>query len=167
NKTIIEKKLIKINNGIGDGYFDLPETLVAGSYLIRAYTEWNKNFDSDFFFEKYIQVFSIYDRTTSDKKEVLQTQISEEEQSEIHSGINNNIDLQFLPESGELVHNLSSKIGFKALDTFGYGTPIEGIILDNENKQIAVFKSNSLGMGSFQLDSVNSNKTYHAKLKNE
>src|SRR5690606_39770684 len=30
-----------------------------------------------------------------------------------------------------------------------------------------IFKSNSLGMGSFQLDSVNGNKTYHAKLKNE
>src|SRR5690606_8223241 len=57
-KSLIEKILIKLNQGIGDGHFDLPEILQAGTYLIRAYTEWNRNFDSDFFFEKYLKVFS-------------------------------------------------------------------------------------------------------------
>src|SRR5690606_25627251 len=57
-KKLIEKKLIKLNQGIGEGHFDLPEILPTGNYLIRAYTEWNRNFDSDFFFEKYVQVFS-------------------------------------------------------------------------------------------------------------
>jgi hypothetical protein len=165
-KRLIEKKMIKLDKGIGEGYFDLPETIQTGTYLVRAYTEWNRNFDTDFFFEKYVQVFSVYDNETN-KKGTPQNESSAIEQTEITSSTNNNIDLQFLPESGELVHGLSSKIGFKALNSFGYGIPVEGTIFDDENKQVATFKSNSLGMGSFQLDSVNGNKTYHAKLKNE
>ncbi|WP_100615515.1 hypothetical protein [Confluentibacter citreus] len=164
-KNIIEKKLIKLNEGIGDGYFDLPETLPAGNYIIRAYTEWNKNFDRDFFFEKYVQVFSIYDIKTNNQQE-NQTQIAVEENPQTTSTINTDIDLQFLPESGELVHGLSSKVGFKALNSFGTGIPVEGTVFDDDNNQLATFKSNALGMGSFQLDSVNGNRTYHAKLKN-
>lgn len=57
-KRLIEKKMIKLDKGIGEGYFDLPETFQTGTYLIRTYTEWNRNFDTDFFFEKYAQVFS-------------------------------------------------------------------------------------------------------------
>src|SRR5690606_12974789 len=57
-ETILEKKLIKLEKGIGEGYFDLPQKMAVGTYLLRAYTQWNKNFDNDFFFEKYIKVIS-------------------------------------------------------------------------------------------------------------
>ncbi|HTO34758.1 MAG TPA: MG2 domain-containing protein, partial [Flavobacterium sp.] len=125
-KKLIEKKLIKLNQGIGEGHFDLPEILPTGNYLIRAYTEWNRNFDSDFFFEKYVQVFSIYDSTTIKERTSQNELPSVEVQPETTSTITNEIDLQFLPESGELVHGLSSKIGFKALNSFGNGIPVEG-----------------------------------------
>lgn len=55
---IIESKLIKINNGIGNGFFDLDRTYKQGLYQIRAYTEWNKNFNEDFLYTKYIKIFS-------------------------------------------------------------------------------------------------------------
>ena len=58
NEKIVEKKLIRIENGIGDGFFKLNKNLIEGFYLIRAYTEWDKNFGSDFFFQEYIQVFA-------------------------------------------------------------------------------------------------------------
>jgi hypothetical protein len=57
-ENIMESKVIKIANGIGSGHFDLDRNYKPGSYLIRAYTEWNKNFDDDFIFQKYIQVYA-------------------------------------------------------------------------------------------------------------
>lgn len=57
-QNIVNSKLIKIRDGIGDGHFDLDRSYKEGVYIIRAYTEWNKNFDSDFIFKKEIQVFS-------------------------------------------------------------------------------------------------------------
>src|SRR5690606_20215405 len=37
-KRLIEKKMIKLYKGIGEGYFDLPQTFQPGTYLVRAYT---------------------------------------------------------------------------------------------------------------------------------
>jgi hypothetical protein len=58
NERIIEKKLIRLENGIGNGFFGLSPNSSAGEYLIRAYTEWNKNFGTDFFFTEYIHVLA-------------------------------------------------------------------------------------------------------------
>ena len=38
DKKLIQKKLIKIENGIGQGNFDLDKKITKGNYLIRAYT---------------------------------------------------------------------------------------------------------------------------------
>jgi|GEM_PF-287828 len=58
DERIVEKKLIKIEEGIGEGFFDLNQSYSEGLYQVRAYTEWNKNFGDDFFFKEYIRVFS-------------------------------------------------------------------------------------------------------------
>ncbi len=55
----ISSKILKLENGIADGFFDLDEKLPSGRYLIRAYTQWNRNFGEDFIFKQYIDVFAI------------------------------------------------------------------------------------------------------------
>ncbi len=50
--------MIKIEDGIGQGFFFLDKNMKEGLYQIRAYTEWDKNFGSDFFFTEYIHVFA-------------------------------------------------------------------------------------------------------------
>src|SRR5690606_12952827 len=164
-KNTIEKKLIKLNKGIGKGYLDLVDTMPAGTYKIRAYTEWNKNFDQDFIFEKYIEVFSIYDEISKESKRYYQSTDSIAKPTTVPTtAYNQNIDLQFFPESGEMVNGLPSKVGFKALNAYGKGIAVEGTILDNENNIVSSFKSNGLGMGSFMLNQVDISKKYYAKL---
>lgn len=232
DKTILQKKLIKIKNGIGQGNFDLDKKIPKGTYLIRAYTQWNQNFDNDFLFEEYIQVFTkesqntepinsiklIKDEATSDHLEVLfnpevidslqknkltvfltidgkkdsllikkdkndkyilDYKIKKESQFatlKIHTEntktysktfvLNKDyIDLQFFPESGELVHGQSSKVGFKALDANGKGKFIDGDIVDEKEAIITSFKSNMLGMGSFFLINADSTKKYYARAR--
>src|SRR5690606_27880354 len=87
---------------------------------------------------------------TSNGKSISKTMVLDEQ----------SVDLQFFPESGELVHGLASKVGFKVLDAFGHGNIIEGDIIDQNNNIITSFKSNSLGMGSFELKDIDSNKSY-------
>ncbi|MGY5353694.1 hypothetical protein [Wenyingzhuangia sp. IMCC45467] len=58
DENIIDSKLLKIENGITDGYFDLNEELPSGRYLIRAYTEWNKNFDKEFISQTYVDIYA-------------------------------------------------------------------------------------------------------------
>ncbi len=236
DETIFEKKLIKIEDGIGQGFFYLDKSLSEGLYLIRAYTQWNKNFETDFFYEDYIQVFSpekesdkekpirnislVKEQTNEDhlkacfnpfvidslhksklkvmitldnKKDSLYIKKGKDNIYRIDYTIENNsqfatlqmqtenqqsysttiilnkdyLDLQFFPESGELVHGLRSKVGFKALDASAQGILIQGDIVDERDSVITSFKSNSLGMGSFDLNKTDSTKTYYARLISE
>ena len=55
---VLERRKIKLNQQGGAGHFVLPDSLAAGDYTLRAYTNWNRNFDEAFFFSKTIQVFN-------------------------------------------------------------------------------------------------------------
>jgi hypothetical protein len=234
DETIYEKKLIKIENGIGEGFFNLDKNLQQGLYLIRAYTQWNKNFGTDFFFEEYIQVFAQNDEekmpisnvtlikeqtnanrleacfnpleidslhksnltvfiTLDNKKDTLSIKRGIDKKYRIDYPINiesqfvtlqmqtanqqkysktivlneEYLDLQFFPESGELVHGLPSKVGFKALDANGQGKMVQGDIVDGKDSVIASFKSNLAGMGSFVMDNADSTKTYFARMTSQ
>jgi len=72
-------------------------------------------------------------------------------------------DVQFLPEGGTLVAGLPARIGFKAIGEDGKGINISGIVVDQNQKQVAAFKSMHLGMGSFGFTSIDG-KTYTAKV---
>jgi len=235
DEKIIEKKLIKLENGIGDGFFDLNQNYSEGAYLIRAYTEWNKNFGTDFFFKEYIQVFapsakvkpdpisniklvekqnnerqliayfdplaidslhkkeltifitiddkkdSLSIRTNDDNKYMIEYPIPEKGQfvtlqmrtkklftyTKTISLNEDRPDLQFFPESGELVNGLHSKVGFKAVDYNGRSKLVEGEIINEKGEIITSFKSNELGMGSFMLNNVDKNATYSARLNSQ
>ena len=54
NENIVERKLIKMEQGIGEGFFQLSPGYSHGIYQLRAYTEWNKNFGRNFLFEEYV-----------------------------------------------------------------------------------------------------------------
>lgn len=74
------------------------------------------------------------------------------------------VDVQFFPESGNLLVGLPIKVAFKAINAQGKGEDIKGIILDNEGSEVTNFESSYLGMGSFYLNPL-ANKTYQAKVK--
>ncbi|MDF1549260.1 MAG: TonB family protein, partial [Bacteroidales bacterium] len=71
------------------------------------------------------------------------------------------ISLSFFPEGGNLMVGVNSRIAFKALDSYGNPSDIEGRILDEENQLITSFKSFHDGMGAFNLKPLNGTK-YHA-----
>ncbi len=235
-EIIHEKKLIKIEDGIGQGFFYLGEDLPEGLYQIRAYTQWDRNFGSDFFFKEYIRVFAAESDENTEKPISNVTLIKEQDNRnrlkarftpalidslhkkkltiivaldnkndtlEVKSGkddiytldyvlneesqfatlqmqtendrrysttivLNKDfLDLQFFPESGEMVHGLKSKVGFKALDANGQGKRVEGDIVDEKDSVITAFKSNLLGMGSFILTRADSTKKYYARLRSQ
>jgi hypothetical protein len=61
------------------------------------------------------------------------------------------IDIEFFPESGNLIDGLETKVGFKALDHSGNPLEIKGRIVDANNKIVKDFKCLSNGLGYFKL----------------
>lgn len=73
------------------------------------------------------------------------------------------IDLQFLPEGGNLVAGLQSTVGFKAIGEDGKGTTVTGAVYDNRGTKISDFTSLFKGMGSFAF-TPKVGEVYTAKL---
>ena len=58
NEQVVVHKLVKLNKGIGQGAFELNMDMLQGRYLIRAYTQWNRNFGDDFMFKAYVDLYA-------------------------------------------------------------------------------------------------------------
>jgi hypothetical protein len=76
-----------------------------------------------------------------------------------------NIDVQFMPEGGNLVSNTVNRIAFKAIGEDGKGIDISGIVSTTGMADTAVlFKSTHAGMGSFYFF-PKTGKSYTAKIQ--
>lgn len=79
------------------------------------------------------------------------------------NGAGGDIDLQFLPEGGNLVTGLYNKVGFKVLGEDGLSREIKGIIVNNKGEDIAELQTTRNGMGNFMLV-PQPGETYMAKV---
>lgn len=75
----------------------------------------------------------------------------------------NEIDLQFFPEGGTFVTGLTNRVAFKALNEFGKPADVSGVILDEQEREVATFESFHDGMGAFSFQ-PQAGETYRAKL---
>lgn len=143
-KQILQSKLY-VENGRANGDLKLPPYLETGRYALRAYTQWMRNWDSEYFFHKSIHILSPTD--------TFPTSISS---SEVWS-------LDFFPEGGDMIEAIPGKIAIKAVNQYGKGKVIEGVIEDDKGNFISQFTTNHLGMGIFYLRPIAGVK-YQAKI---
>ncbi len=148
--TVTFRNVIRLENGVGNGDFRLPDSLGAGTYHIRTYTNWMKNFGDNF----------IYDRTIKVGNKIASSDGSKT--SGKSGNIKENYSIHFFPEGGSLISNVESVVAFKAEDALGKGVSVKGDIVDSKNKVVTSFKSNNLGFGSFTLTPL-ADETYDVK----
>ena len=75
-----------------------------------------------------------------------------------------NADVQFMPEGGQLVAGLSSKVGFKAIAEDGKGLNVSGKIIDSKGNTVIGFTVTHAGMGNFEFTPA-AGETYVAKVE--
>lgn len=143
-KKIIDHLKVLVSNSSCSSSFSLPDSLKTGNYIVRAYTNWMRNFDEAYHFHQTLKIWNL-------------------KTPEQLGAVNRNLDLQFFPEGGTFVSGLRTRIGFKAVVADGKGLKIKGSVFDESGKQLIDFQSNFLGMGSFFL-TPQKGKTYHARI---
>ncbi|WP_259068278.1 MG2 domain-containing protein [Mucilaginibacter sp. X4EP1] len=148
NKTDQSIKL-ELKSGIAWGDFALPDSLPAGHYQVRAYTQWMRNDGNDFYYDKSFAVYAQKAQKTTDGVKSLST------------NKNAGPDIQFMPEGGTLIEGVESKIAFKAIDGNGLGIDVNGKITDDAGNEVCVLSSQHLGMGLFSIKLLKG-KTYKA-----
>jgi len=146
NTPIMQAK-VDIDSGQGKGSFDIPYSIRTGNYKIRAYTNWMKNFNPDFYFEEPITIINPGKKPLEEKKDSATS-----------------FRIQFFPEGGNLVNGFDNTVAFKITDVYGEGLQGQGFILDNKNDTTAIFETQHSGMGRFSFHPMEG-KAYHAIIK--
>lgn len=72
-------------------------------------------------------------------------------------------DVQFFPESGNMINGSPTKVAFKAIGTDGLGVDIKGAVVDNTGNVVAAINTVHMGMGAFELE-PQAGKTYKAEI---
>lgn len=148
-QKILESRIIKLTNGLGKGDFKITESLHSGHYSLRAYTNYMRNFDSRYFFNREITIINPADAGKIQRDSI--------------SYVKNKIETGFFPEGGSLVDNVMSVIAFKVTDATGKGCDISGEVYSSSGELVTAFKSTHKGIGKFSLIPVQG-KEYTALL---
>ena len=144
---LVKTKTLKVSNGAAAGNFDLNEDINPGVYTIRSYTNFMRNFESAFFFQKKINIL-----TTDSSREISVDHSNQEFDDNIASSKElPELDLQFFPEGGHMVDGLLNYIAFKAVDSNGKSVDVEGQIIRKNRDVVSQFRASKFGMGVFVL----------------
>lgn len=123
---------IALKNGRGDGSVRIPSDIATGTYLVRAYTSWMKNFPEDHFFESSLTLINPFSPMPVSAREEP-----------------GKPDLQFFPEGGHALAGIENKIAFRGQTLDGKGFDFRGKILDENGNTVASFQPVVHGIGHF------------------
>ena len=137
-KTILKKRIVKTTDGSAAGDFKLSSKLPSGTYTIRAYTNYMRNFGDANFYKKTILV-------NSSDRIALKTNTEQPPVTTL------DFDTQFFPEGGYLINGFLNPVAFKALDSEGNSISVTGKLIDDTGAIIKEFTSAHLGMGLFHF----------------
>lgn len=145
NAAIVDRKVIRLDGGLGYGDIKLGDSISEGTYRIRAYTNWMKNFGDNFVFEKKIEV-------SNDPAKIPKGGASLHTESPANLKQPNSKEvLRFYPEGGSMVEGVAGIVAFKAESKEGKGTKIRAVVLSQSGDTITRLESNIQGMGRFLL----------------
>lgn len=130
---ILNRKVLPVVASSTHGQFEIPDTLLSGYYLFRAYTPTMLNHDPDFIYQRSIFIYG--------KKDKRQPVANAEKKTRI----------EFFPEGGNLVQGLLNTVAFKASDENGLPVFFSGIVRDEKGAEVASISSYHDGMGMFEL----------------
>nr|WP_321232718.1 hypothetical protein [uncultured Psychroserpens sp.] len=146
--NIIKNQLIKVDNGFASTTFELDSLFSSGEYVVKAYTNWMKNFEEQNLFVERIKIIDP-DIDSYIKPETIE----------------NVVDAQFLPEGGHLLAEVQNTMGVVVKNIKGFGIPFAyGEVFDNAGNMITNFKTNELGLGRFLL-TPSKNENYTVKFE--
>ncbi len=149
SSSMVSRQVLPVFNGFTRGQVELPDTLPGGSYILRAYTATMLNHDPDFIYKRKFFVFSKIKNT--------ETEIVKRQRA---------IMIDFFPEGGNFVTDLSNSIAYKAIDENGSPVAVSGIVKNEKGANVAEFTSFHDGMGFFDLTAAE-NDNYYAVLKDD
>ncbi|MBP5514954.1 MAG: hypothetical protein J6Y04_09310 [Bacteroidaceae bacterium] len=157
---LVERKLVEMLEGRGNGFFALPDTLYSGFFELRAYTKWQLNWgqtehdhvketESQFFnkamayeyfrdYEKlYSRIFPVYDKPTEPGEFVRDMTLRPLRRQFKNEASPPELMLSLFPEGGNFVAGMPCRVAFEAAMEDGeYCEGTLSLLMKNEELRI-------------------------------
>jgi hypothetical protein len=159
--SLINRVMIRPVDSLFFGYLPLTDIIPVGNYTLREYTKFMENMGDDYFFKKNIRIENLMSSNHNDtafhsaldagspvptKDQEIAGQARNDGDAK---SLQNDFDVSFFPEGGNLPDGVMSKIAFKALNSNGYPENISGKLIDENGAEIAAVETFHAGMGLF------------------
>lgn len=133
----VSRQVLFAEKGSAFGRIDLADTLLAGKYTFRAYTNWMRNMDDRQFYTRTFDVTGGVQKTADgpagDRSEINPYQIG------------------FYPEGGHLLAGMVNMVAYKIVDPAGKGAALDGILRNSNGDTLLKLTTDPRGMSSLQL----------------
>ncbi|GAB3959639.1 hypothetical protein GCM10028805_56130 [Spirosoma harenae] len=143
---LVQHQWVRIVDGRGEGNFRLSDTLLTGTYRLRAYTD-EDDAQRRPAFERSVTIYNLFRNDIAMRSDSASQQL----------------DVQILPEGGRWISGLPARLGVKIVQPNGRGLSIAGRIVDDLGAEIGRFKTNQQGMTSVSME-PKAQRTYYAEV---
>lgn len=166
----MEMRILLAQEGFAAGEIPLRPELPDGNYVIRAYTDWMRNFDEEFFYTRYLYINNPEYENMIPRSDMRSNRrfnrklrrMSGEHQPETFPGrvadffatLFSSWDYQaaFFPESGNLIEGTANRVAFRIVDPLGHGQSAEAEIIGRNGEVVSRFKTDAGGIGIFEIE---------------
>ena len=145
-QRVVARRTLRLQGGRVSGDLDLADSLAAGTYVLRAYTNSMRNAgaNSEFIYSRRLKVWP------ASPLGPPETTVGTSTAARKGTGAAaSRPDVQFFPEGGYLVEGLPGVVGCKATGLGGRGLEVRGQILNAQNAVVATYSTRHAGMGRF------------------
>lgn len=148
NGRSVQHQWLRLTDGRGAANFRLADTLLAGTYRLRAYTALDQGANGPAF-ECSFPVHNL--RQSLPGNPLSRAVTTRPGTAAGEPPLPDSLDVQFLPEGGRWLAGVAGRLGIKALQPDGRGRAVSGRIVDQTGVEVARFRTNTLGMGQVTL----------------
>lgn len=145
--SIVERQIVRLEDGEGAGQFVLNKTMFSGYYEIRAYTKWMLAFGEKQYFSRVIPVYRKRRSDVDEERSIITYKMDNSMKQRPKP--DDRFQLRFFPEGGQLVQGVPSVVAFEAVSPDEGAVAVTGTVQDEDGHRIAQFVTLHDGMGSF------------------
>ena len=160
-QQVVARRTLRLQGGRSSGDLDIADSLAAGTYVLRAYTNWMRNVGTggEYIYSRRLKVWPASPLSPPDGP----TGAAGGLRGKAGSATSVRPDIQFFPEGGYLVEGLPGVVACKATDASGRSLDVKGQVLNAQNAVVTSFSSRHAGMGRFAFV-PGAGQRYHAHL---
>jgi hypothetical protein len=155
----VDMRILLVEDGVAAGEIELREGLPDGNYMIKAYTDWMKNFSEDLYFTQHLYIENSDYENVIPRREVRRNRRFNRNLERMED----NYEVAFFPESGNIVEGITNRVAFRVVDDLGNGKEAGLEITDGRGNIISTATSDFSGIGVFEFNPENGT-TYDARL---